>query len=126
VIPIGGYVRFVGDRKAASVANGGALELVDRDARQRESCSATAADAGRDPWTPGRPPISLRRSQLLRPRESAASSLAVRPEASGLMPRELNKSLDDRLTTRSKNVINFVSLGPAQGIAIKIGRGGAR
>jgi hypothetical protein len=47
-------------------------------------------------------------------------------EASGLMPRDLNKSLDDRSTTRSKNVINFVSLGPAQAIAIKIGRGGAR
>jgi hypothetical protein len=33
-------------------------------------------------------------------------------------------SLDDRSTTRSKKVINFVSLGPAQAIAIKIGRGG--
>lgn len=47
-------------------------------------------------------------------------------EASGFMPRDLNKSLDDRSTTRSKNVINFVSLGTAQAIAIKIGRGGAR
>ena len=62
VISIGGYVRFVGGREAASAADGGTSDLVDRDARQQESCSATAADAGRDPWTPGRPPISLRRS----------------------------------------------------------------
>jgi hypothetical protein len=124
VIPIGGYVRFVGDRKAASAADGGASELVDRDARQRESCSATAADADRDPWTPGRPPISLRRSQLLRPRGSAASSsLAVRRSLAPHAPRP-QPSLDDRSTTRSKKVINFVSLGPAQAIAIKIGRGG--
>jgi regulator of sigma E protease len=124
VIPIGGYVRFVGDRKAASAADGGASELVDRDARQRESCSATAADAGPRSWPPGRPPISLRRSHLLRPRLFAGEAI-VRPrvgdvvpglaaEASGHMPRELIESLDDPPIARSKNVIIFVSLRPAQ------------
>jgi regulator of sigma E protease len=57
VIPIGGYVRFVGDRKAASVADGGASELVDRDASRLSMSSRgmwPEASAARPGTTPDR------------------------------------------------------------------------
>ena len=68
-VPIGGYVRFVGDRKAAKSL----------------AAQPPPTPAGISGRRAGRQ-ISLRRSQLLRPRGSAASSLAVRPKPRASCP----------------------------------------
>ena len=115
VIPIGGYVRFVGDRKAASAPRRcigagrperEAKRLLQRNRCRRRPRSVDAGPAANFPAAFSTSPAS--RVSGVVPGRAA--------EASGLMPRDL---------TRSKNVITFVSLGPAQAIAINIGRGGA-
>ena len=97
-------------------------------------CSATAADAGPRSWPPGRPPISLLRSHLHRPRLFAGeaivrprvgdSSPALRPKPRPHTPRtqrEPRRPPDRAFEERHQ----FSSAcGRRRKIAIKIERGG--
>ncbi len=129
-IPIGGYVRFAGDRNAASVGSAPA------DLTQRAASLAAQPLPARAAIVAAGPAANFLAALLVfsglayfvgetivPPRVGgvAAGSAA---EAAGLRPGDLIKSLDGRPVAAFEDVVNFVSLRPGQAIAIKIERGG--
>ncbi len=126
--PVGGYVRFAGDRRANEPQGAETPQAAADLAAQPLMARAAIVAAG--------PAANIVAAVLLFAAVAYVVGETIVPprvggvvaggpaEAAGLRPGDLIKSLDGRPVAAFEDIINFVSLRPSEPVAIAIDRGG--
>ena len=128
--PIGGYVRFAGDRNALSAPDDGAPAGVQRASLAAQPLPARAAIVAAGPIASFAAAIlafsglAYFVGETIVPPRVGGVVAGSAAEKSGFLPGDLVKSIDGRPVAVFQDISNFVSLRPGRAIAFVIERGG--
>jgi len=129
-VPIGGYVRFAGDK--IFVSGAGPVEMMDRKAAglAAQPLPARAAIVAAGPVANFVAAIlifsglSYFVGDLVVPPRVGGVVAGSPAEAAGLRPGDVIKSVDARPVAAFEDIVNFVSLRPGQRVTLAVERGG--
>ncbi len=127
--PVGGYVRFAGDRKAGEPQcgespHGGAAGLAAQPLMARAAIVAAGPAANIVAAVLLFAAVAYMVGETIVPPRVGEVVAGGPAEAAGLRPGDLIRSLDGRPVAAFEDIINFVSLRPNEPVAIAIDRGG--